>query len=958
MLSFYKLRYIFIAVFALFFFSFSSSEQSTELNEDEWVNSILSQLTLEERIGQLFIAKYNSSTSNSDKRKLFKLLKNNKLGGVNFQHLSIEELKLDLDSIQNLQQKSPLFLGFDGDIETLNQLNDSLVLPNSYSVSVANNEQATQYYERSLIYLYKQIGLNCQFGINANIDNSMRSKYENSLGTNPIEVSRLIEGILSESQQSDFIASIGLFPGYHSVNQSGVNENKTPKVSFDAVDLQAYRTAISKGVQLIQVGNYIVKSIDSTQTPLTLSNKTIPFFLNNLKYKGLLITDDLSNLKVAKEDELVLLSYQAGFDLIYGVENIEKGIKSIELAILNDSLKLDDLNKRVKKVLKLKYQKLIKANKNKTTLSSDLYTWGKKAIYEKSFVTLHNEQAFPLADLSKSYLHVSIGAHHDSFSDGLDRFKKITHLSYYTVKEAQQAVKNKLTDYDYLLISIHQNSKKETNTIFDELSNWKKSFPSTLKTGLVIFSTPSNFKNFNDFNLFNGTVFAFENNALIQEQVSQFIFGAIPSKSTLAFDLNSNLKKGSGVEVAYGGRPKFASLAELNMNASSLSKIDSIISRSIKDKVFPGCQVFVSIGGKIAYNKSFGHPTYEDSTKVTNQHIYDIASVTKIAASSLALMYLESQGRFSIDKKLNDYLPELVGNTKMATIELREMMAHQAGLPAWIPFYYKTLKGGKLDSTLYSYKSKPGFTTQVANDLWIMDSYADTIYKKIVQSKLQEKTYVYSDLGYYFIKKIVEKITQQPYDKFLQDSIYLKMGLNRIKYKPSAYFDLIEIIPTENDLTFRHKLIHGFVHDPGAAMLGGVGGHAGLFSTATDLACIMHLFMNNGNYGGIQYISPEVVKKYTSCQFCPSNRRGIGFDRPQNSGGGTCDKVCSQLSYGHSGFTGTLVWNDPKYDIVYVFLSNRVYPDAENWKIVKQSVRTNIQRVIYDAVQSAQLKIK
>jgi CubicO group peptidase (beta-lactamase class C family) len=292
----------------------------------------------------------------------------------------------------------------------------------------------------------------------------------------------------------------------------------------------------------------------------------------------------------------------------------------------------------------------------------------------------------------------------------------------------------------------------------------------------------------------------------------------------------------------------------------------------------------------------------------------------------------------------------------MQHIPLKDMMAHQAGLPAWIPFYYKTVKGGKLDTVIYSRTQKEGYSTRVMDDIWILDSYADTIYKRILKSKLQEKSYKYSDLGYYFVKKIVEKITQLPYDKFLQDSIYKPMGLNKITYNPLAYYDLAEIIPTEQDNTFRGKLVHGYVHDPGAAMLGGVGGHAGLFATATDLGSLMHLFMNKGNYGGIQYLSPDVVEKYTSCQFCTTNRRGIGFDRPTKNGGGTCDKVCSQSSYGHSGFTGTLAWNDPKYEITYVFLSNRVYPDAENWKIVKENIRTNIQRVIYDAITASQLR--
>ena len=319
----------------------------------------------------------------------------------------------------------------------------------------------------------------------------------------------------------------------------------------------------------------------------------------------------------------------------------------------------------------------------------------------------------------------------------------------------------------------------------------------------------------------------------------------------------------------------------------------------------------------------------------------------------MAIMKLESEGKFSIDKKIKDYLPELTGGSPFGDILLKDMMTHQAGLTAWIPFYKRTMKEGELNPEIYSKEKKEGFENQVAKGIWIKNSYTDSIYKRILNSELGPKKYEYSDLGYYFIKKIVEKQSNQNLDEYLLKNLYEPMGLQYMRYRPLNYFPLSQIVPTEKDMAFRKQQVHGYVHDPGAAMLGGVGGHAGLFSNATDLASLMQLLLNKGTYGETSYINKSVVDLYTKCQFCPTNRRGIGFDRPKNSGGGTCHEVASQSSFGHSGFTGTLAWADPEYQINYVFLSNRVYQDQDNWKIRDMNIRTNIQKAIYDAVLSA-----
>ncbi len=395
---------------------------------------------------------------------------------------------------------------------------------------------------------------------------------------------------------------------------------------------------------------------------------------------------------------------------------------------------------------------------------------------------------------------------------------------------------------------------------------------------------------------------------------------------------------------------------ELGINGNILSEIDKIANQGIEQKAYPGCQILIAVDGKIIYRKSFGNTMYEGGEPVRNDHIYDIASVTKIASSTLALMRLQTLNQFSLDKKLKDYIPEVVDES-FGKVLLRDMMAHRAGFTAWIPFYKKTLEKGDLSTTYYRDKKEKGFDLQVAKDLWIRNDYSDSIYKRIIDSGITPGNhYEYSDLGYYFVKKIIEKQTGKRNDEFVTDEIYKALGLKNIGYFPQSFAPLGRIVPTENDVAFRKQLIHGYVHDPGAAMLGGAGGHAGLFANATDLAAIMQLFLNKGKVGNRQLLSPEVVDEYTKVQVA-GNRRGAGFDKPTFSrkNGPCCDEASAE-SYGHSGFTGTLAWADPVYKINYVFLSNRVHPNADVNKLAKLGIRTEIQKVIYKAVMQRKQK--
>jgi len=317
-------------------------------------------------------------------------------------------------------------------------------------------------------------------------------------------------------------------------------------------------------------------------------------------------------------------------------------------------------------------------------------------------------------------------------------------------------------------------------------------------------------------------------------------------------------------------------------------------------------------------------------------------------------MKLVDEKKINLDERLCFYLPQLEGSNKQ-NIVLREMLVHQAGLRDWIPFWQKTVIKGVYKEGIYNSTPNDFYTKRVAKGMYININYEDTIYKQLVESPLLKDTgkYLYSDLGYYFLKKIIEKETKNALNIYVHNKFYAPLGLTTMGYRPQARFELNRIVPTEFDAKFRKQLIHGDVHDQGAAMLGGVGGHAGIFSNANDVAVMMQLFMNKGEYGGKRYIDTATVNEFTKCQYCKDNRRALGFDKPEmnpEKDSPVCGCV-SYMSFGHAGFTGTLAWADPVNQLVYIFLSNRVYPDAENNKLTKLGIRTKIQEVIYNVVK-------
>lgn len=935
---------------------------SEPLATNTWVEDQLSAMTLREKIGQFFMVAAYSGKNEAHFKEIDSLVTKDKVGGIIFFQGNRDNLKTSIQRFQS-KAKIPLLIGMDAEWGVSMRLDDEERFPYNYTIGAANDVVLTERIAEMMGQECRELGIHINFAPVADVNSNPNNPVIGfrAYGENPKDVAAHVEAAVKGMEKQSVLTSIKHFPGHGDTDVDSHLELPTVNNTYaqiNAIDFFPFRSGIRAGASSVMIGHLNVPALDPSGTPSSLSALTIQkYLIGELGFKGLIISDALGMKAVADKygkTEVVVKAFQAGCDILLFPESVGNAIDVIEKKVNEGEISIETIDQRCAKILLAKHKSII-APKEYKKYSKEEIELTKKLLFEKAITILKNEnELLPIRRFDQKIAHVVIGKEAKSLVDAMDLVAPTTHFQFNDGAEALKW-KDSLQKFDLVITSVHATSVRANNDygMPNKWREWLKQLSPAKKNVLALFGNPLVLKENCDLSNIQTVLVGYENHELLQDRMGQLIMGTYESNGRLPFTVNSIFPRDKGELVKSAERLKDSQPEELGISRQKLSEIDKIVERSIAAGVFPGCQIVVAIEGKIIYRKSFGNHTYETPKAVQNTDLYDIASVTKIAASTLSMMRLESQDKVNLDNQLQDYLPELLEGTRYGTIRIKNMMAHQAGLAAWIPFYTKTLSGGQLKPEIYAKSQSAEFDTQVGENLWIKSGYTNQIYDDILATPLNAQSYKYSDVGYYFIKKIVEKKSGKSLDKYVEDEFYKPMGLKHLCYNPLRYFSKDQITPTENDKIFRKQQIHGYVHDQGAAMMGGVGGHAGLFASATDLAQLMQLFLNKGSFGSQNYIAPKVVDRYTSCQFCPSNRRGAGFDKPTiNKVGGTACSAVSLASYGHSGFTGTLTWADPEYNINYVFLSNRVYPDAENWKIVNMNVRTEIQDVIYSAYNS------
>ncbi len=948
------------------------SGQNTE--RDNWVESTLGGMTVDEKIGQIFTIRAFSKEDPAHIRSVKDQIKKYKVGGACFfQGSPVKQAQL-VNEYQNLS-KIPLMVSMDAEWGLgMRFPKQAISFPKQQTIGAINDHQ--------LIYLMgKEIGRQCRlagvtvsFSPDVDVNNNPDNPVINvrSFGEDRYNVSAKAYAYMKGLQDADVMACAKHFPGHGDTGTDSHHELPViphDRQRLDSVELFPFKMMIKQGISSMMVAHLQVPALDDRPNhPTTVSEKVATGLLRDeMGFEGLIFTDGMEMKAITKHyppGEADVAAFLAGNDVILLPEDIHQAVAKIRAAVDNGTITMERLESSVRRILKAKYDIGLNRNKGYATSEGLLAELNnpkaqvlKSKIYEKALTLVANQQkALPIMDISGvKFGSVSLGAKSITpFQERLGSYADVE--SYNIPKGSSQANYSKhlkkLEYKDLIMISVHDmsSSSKRNFGLEQEQIDFIHQLAGRTKVILTLFGSPYALKNFE---LIPGTMIAYEEDPLAQDAAAQAIFGAIDITGKLPVSAGVH-KVGHGISIPNLNRIGYALPEAVGLSSDTLLNIEKIVKEMIAEKATPGCQILVAKDNKIVFHKAFGHHTYDKRTKVKLEDIYDVASVTKVMASTISAMHLQDQNLFDIHAPIAQYIPE-EDTTSKAPIIYEDVLAHMAGLASWIPFYKNTLDGEKsktISKDYYRTTESPEFNVLVTPNLYLRSDYPDTIWRRIFSSQLKETTnYKYSDLAFYILNRTIKNISGYQVDGYAEMNFYNPLGLRNTMFNPYRVRDRSLIPPSEFDQYWRNEVVQGTVHDMGAAMLGGVSGHAGLFSNTLELSVLMQMLLNNGYYGGRQYIKPQTIDYYTKRHW-RSSRRGIGFDMKELNPDKNMNmsEKASRNTFGHLGFTGAAAFADPDHNIVYIFLSNRTYPSMNNNKLGKGDYRPKIQSVIYDAM--------
>lgn len=953
------------------------SAQKPVFESDEaarWADSVIKTMSPDQRLAQLFMVDVYSKDGTKPSPKVEHLIKNVGIGGLIFMKGGPGRQVVLTNHYQKMA-RLPLLISIDGEWGLPMRLDSSMAFPYQMTLGAIRNNKLIVEMGEEIARQCLRIGVHMNLAPSIDVNNNPANPVikARSFGDRPQDVAEKGLAYAQGMQNRRVIASAKHFPGHGDTDTD--SHLALPLLPFsrarlDSIELLPFRELIKGGVSSVMVAHLAIPALDPSKVPATVSPKIVQdLLIRELGYQGLIITDAMNMKGVADKyapGEADLRAFLAGNDILLFSRDVEKGMASIRQAVENGQTTQEEIDRRCKKVLMAKYWSgLYKFRPiSLQNLHQDLHTPEAEMLLRRltaaSLTLIRNqENLIPFKKLNTLRIaSLAIdGSVDNMFQRRLKDYAPVQNFRLSSGQMNIQDISAKTKDVNLWIISIHQpgESPFKTPVIKEEVKQAIRQLTAGKEVVLVLFANPYALRKYSLPANFRSVLVAYQDNEISQDLSAQLLFGAIGANGKLPVTISSEFPTGHGLRTEGGLRLRFGLPEESGFDRKKLDTVERMVENAIKEKTFPGCQILVAQKGNIFYRRSFGYHTYEKKQKVEDHHLYDLASITKVAGTLPGIMYLVSTGELDLNSTLGTYLPELKGTDK-ANVKLRDLLTHQAGFKAWIPFHKRALDAAnKWKPGWFSATWSEEFPHKVADGMYACQSVQDSILKENIRTPLgTSKTYLYSDLGYYFLQQIVMRKTKYPLDEFIDRFIAGPLGAYSMTYNPLNKFELEDITPTELDHIFRKQLVHGYVHDQGAALMGGVAGHAGLFSNATDLAKLLQLYLNWGEYAGERYVNASVVKEFAKCQFCANgNRRGIGFDRPttNGSGGTACDCV-SFLSFGHSGFTGTLAWVDPEYDLIYVFLSNRIHPDAENKKLIQSNLRAKVQSVFYGAMNS------
>ena len=938
-------------------------------HKKQWVDSVFSTLDLPAKIGQLLMVSANSYDEDAADQ-LSSLIKKFKIGGVVFTKGGpVAQAKITT-FIQH-QAEVPLWIGMTAE-EGLGAVLDSATqFPPPIMLGALQHD--------SLLYLLgaevgrqlNELGAHINFAPTSNVSASLQHDelLYSTYGDNSDRVAAKVVAYQQGIHSMNILSVATHYPdndmrveGF----QKGVPVLKVQKDPNRLFVLQKLLENGCKGVvtayeqELIfpnNKGRFTQKKrIVSNALPNLYSGE---YLKQQTNFKGLVFSfiPDIHELnKKFKPGDSEFFAFQAGNDVLLFPENIGAAVRKMRRGIKKNSTLQKQLDESVRKILESKYdvglhtRQVISTENLSARITLPATHALQTTLFEKSLTVVHDEaQVLPISQVDNiSFASISIGEKKDNLlTSTLSKYAAFTHYQLQQSEDTTQLVQS-LSAYDVVVAALYPEAtllEKEYTKLLHQVSQHSKVIvvqlgsPSKLS---LIDKLPTIIQGYTD-------------HPQVQKSIPQLIFGAIPSAGKLPISVTETIKQGQGVDTHILERLGYSIPEMVGMSSKTIDLITSIAQEAIQQQATPGCQIIVARKGKIVYEQSFGSQTYENKSAITDETIYDLASVTKVAATLQATMFLYERGLIDIYKKASYYLPEL-RNTDKKDIILKDILTHQAGLTPFVPFWINTVKDSLFLPEYYSLVKNEQYPWQVAPNLYAIKSLKDSLWSWSIKSKMRGKAprtpynYTYSDVGLYILHHLNEALLNQPQEDFLLQNLYEPLGASTMGYLPLERFNPERIVPTENDKLFRRSLLLGTVHDEGAAMLGGVAGHAGLFSNAHDLAKLGQMLLQQGYYGGHRYFKPETVHYFTTKQF-DTSRRGLGWDKPvQSEWNSPTSIMASPETYGHTGFTGTCIWIDPKFELVYVFLSNRVYPDRSNTKLSTLNIRSRIQDTIYQSI--------
>lgn len=937
--------------------------------QQKWVDSIYKNLSLDDKIGQLFMVAAYSNKDVKHTSSVKKLIKKYHIGSLIFMQGNPRAQAILTNDYQKLS-KVPLLIGIDAEWGLNMRLDSTYRYPWNMTLGAIKNDSL-------LVALGKRVGEQCKrLGIHVNFapvvdvnTNPLNPIIGNrSFGQDPKNVSAKALAFMKGIQSQNVLTTAKHFPGHGDTSTDSHQELPVvlhSKAYIDSIDLVPYKILIRNGLTGIMVAHLNVPSLETEPNlPTSLSSNVINKLLKkDLGFKGLVFTDALNMKGVAnfgKSTTVDLKAFSAGNDVLMFSDDVPKAIKKIKQDIIEGKITVARLEASVKKILMAKYWVGLNHYKpiEEVNLIEDLVTINDELLDRKlmsNAITLVKNQRniAPIDNLFQRIAYVKLGdASNDCFLETLKKYTRVDVIS--GINDAQ--INAKLQAYDLVIVGFHKpNNSPWKSYKFSEIElATLMSIARNNKVILDIFASPYALLQIKSFTDIEAVMVSYQNSDIAQELSAQMLFGAIQAKGKLPVSIKTDFKLGQGLVSDNLKRLSYGLPEEVGMSSLKLKRLDSMALAVLTEKMSPGLQLLVARNGKVVFQKSYGHFSDEKSQKVENTSLYDLASLTKIMGVLPLAMKSYEDGQFNLETRLDSLFPILIGSNK-DTVTVKEALSHVGRISAWIPFYKKTIDSiTHLPLEKYYRPSKSDdFNILVAENLYLRNDYIDSIYKAIVdEPQRTNSSYKYSDLVFYLFKDYFEKQYQKPLQDIDEQYFYKPIGANHLTFLPLEKFEKNTVVPTEKDNYFRHQLVQGYVHDMGAAMMGGVNGNAGLFSNANDVAKMMQLYLQKGFYGGIRFFKEQTFDVFNQRYFEKEGvRRGLVLDKPQLNPKelSTCGCV-SDKSFGHSGFTGNFTWADPDSGIVYVFLSNRVYPSSANETLVKKDVRTKAQKIIQEAI--------